>query len=78
MTTSILPGKLDGSSDFATWLREFDTCSLANDGKEGDKIKKLPAFLRGPAASHFYAIPVDDRNVPCPPQLTLCLGNLQE
>ncbi len=45
----------------ATWLREFDACSLANDWKEEDKIKKLSAFLRGPAASHFYAIPVDDR-----------------
>ena len=61
MTSSILPGKFDGSSDLATWLREFDACSLANDWKEEDKIKKLPAFLRGPAASHFHAIPVDDR-----------------
>ena len=59
--TSILPGKFDGSSDLATWLREFDACSLANDWKEEDKIKKLPAFFRGPAASHFYAIPADDR-----------------
>ena len=59
--TSILPGKYDGSSDLATWLREFDACSLANDWKEEEKIKKMPAFLRGPAASHFYAIPADDR-----------------
>ena len=59
--TSIFPGKFDGSSDLATWLREFDACSLANDWKEEDKIKKLPAFLRGPAASHFHAIPADDR-----------------
>ena len=59
--TSILPGKFDGSSVLATWLREFDACSLANDWKEEEKIKKMPAFLRGPAASHFYAIPADDR-----------------
>ena len=59
--TSILPGKFDGSSDLAMWLREFDSCSLANDWKEEDKIKKLPAFLSGPAASHFYVIPADDR-----------------
>ena len=59
--TSILPGKFDGSSDLATWLREFDACSLANDWKEEEEIKKLPAFLRGPAANHFYAIPADDR-----------------
>ena len=59
--TSILPGKFDGSSDLATWLREFDACSLANDWKEEEKIKKLPAFLRRPATSQFYAIPADDR-----------------
>ena len=34
-------------SDLATWLREFDPCSLANDWKE-DKIKKFPTFLCGP------------------------------
>ena len=61
MTTSILPLKFDGSSDFVTWLHEFDACLLANNWKEEDKIKKLPAFLHGPTASHFYAIPVDDR-----------------
>ena len=49
--TSILPRKFDSSSDLATWLREFDACLLANDWKEEEKIKKLPAFLRGPAAS---------------------------
>ena len=58
--TFILPGKFDGSSDLATWLRKFDACSLANDWKK-DKIKKLPAFLRGSVASHFHAIPADDR-----------------
>ena len=30
-------------------------------GKQKIKLKKLPAFLRGQAASHFYAIPEDDR-----------------
>lgn len=59
--SSILPGKFDGSSDLATWLREFDACCDANGWKTEDKIKKLPAFLRGPAASHFYAIDADDR-----------------
>ena len=33
----------------------------ANGWKDDDKIKKLPAFLRGPAATHFYAIPEEDR-----------------
>ena len=58
---SILPGKFDGSSDLATWLREFDACCDANGWKTDDKIKKLPAFLRGPAASHYYAIDENER-----------------
>ena len=58
---SILPGKFDGSSDLATWLREFDACWDANGGKTNDKITKLPAFFRGPAASHFYAIDENER-----------------
>ena len=58
---SILPGKFDGSSDLATWLREFDACCDASGWKTDDKIKKLPAFLRGPAASHFYAIDENGR-----------------
>lgn len=44
----------------ATWLREFDACCDANGWKEDDKIKKLPALLRGPVASHFYAIAKDE------------------
>ena len=43
------------------WLREFDACTEANGWKAEDKIKKLPAFLRGQAASHFYAVSEDDR-----------------
>lgn len=59
--SNILPGKFDGSSDLATWLREFHACGDANGWKTDEMIKKLPAFLRGPAASHFYAIPEDNR-----------------
>ena len=44
--------------------RKMDTCD-ANGWKvakdRDDKILKLPAFLRGKAASHFYAIPVVKR-----------------
>ena len=53
--SNILPGKFDGSSDLATWLREFNACEF------NDKIKKLPAFLRGPAATHFYAMSEEER-----------------
>ena len=58
---SILPGKFDGSSDLATWLREFDACCDANGWKMDDKINKLPAFLCGLAGSHFYAIDENER-----------------
>ena len=63
-TTAILPGKFE-SGDLAAWLRQFDACSAANGWKvtedKDDKVLKLPAFLIGQAASHFYAIPEDDR-----------------
>ena len=60
MSSAILPGKFE-SGDIVVWLREFDACAEANGWKAEDKIKKLPAFLRGQAASHFYAIPEDDK-----------------
>ena len=56
MATSILPIKFD-EDDVVTWLREFDACTLANGWKDEDKIQKFSAFLRGRAATHFYAIP---------------------
>jgi hypothetical protein len=64
MSSNILPGRFD-NCDFECWLREFDACCDANGwkvaGERDDKILKLPAFLRGKAASHFYAIPADRR-----------------
>lgn len=62
--TAILPGKFD-DGDFDAWLREFDACCAANGWKVTEandgKILKLPAFLRGRAASNFYAIPEGER-----------------
>ena len=64
MSSSILPGRFD-NGDFECWLREFNACCDANGWKvteeRDDKILKLPAFLRGKAASHFYAIPAEKR-----------------
>ena len=62
MSSAILPGKFE-SGDIVVWLRGFDACAEANGWKAEDKIKKLPAFLRGHAASHFYAIPEDDKKL---------------
>ena len=62
--SAILPGKFD-DGDFDAWLREFDACCAANGWKVTEdndgKIIKLPAFLRGRAASNFYAIPAANR-----------------
>ncbi len=68
---AILPGKFDDGDfdawlrEFDAWLREFDACSAANGWQvtedKDDKILKLPAFLRGRAASNFYAIPEGER-----------------
>ena len=58
--TTILPTKCDGE-DIVAWFREFDACSQANGWKDENKLKKLPAFLRGRAASHFYAIPDNEK-----------------
>ena len=62
--SAILPGKFD-DGDFDAWLREFDACCAANgwqvtEDNDG-KIIKLSAFLRGRAASNFYAIPAANR-----------------
>ncbi len=72
---AILPGKFD-DGDFDAWLCEFDACSAANVWQvtedKDDKILKLPAFLRGRAASNFYAIPVKYR------YLVMILSDLTE
>ena len=52
---TILPEKFD-HGDFPAWLRQFECCASANKWDDEDKALKLPAFLRGVAATHFYAL----------------------
>ena len=63
-TSAILLGKFD-DGDFNAWLCDFDACSAVNGWKVTEtsdlKILKLPAFLRGRAASNFYVIPEAER-----------------
>ena len=59
-TTAILPSKFE-RGDFTIWLREYDACADANGWNAEAKIKKLPAFLRGEAASHFYTLDEESR-----------------
>jgi hypothetical protein len=44
---SILPGRFDGATDFRLWLRHFNSCSDANGWNNKDRLRKMPAFLRG-------------------------------
>ena len=52
---TILPEKLD-HGDFPAWIRQFECCASANKWTDEDKALKLPAFLRGVAATHFHAL----------------------
>ena len=52
---TILPEKFD-HGDFPAWLRQFECCASANKWADEDKALKLPAFLRGVAATHFHAL----------------------
>ena len=54
--SSILPDRYDGQGGFRNWLRHFDACGDASGWSDGEKLRKLPAFLRGRAATHFYSL----------------------
>lgn len=59
--SSILPERYDGQGDFRLWLRHFDACGEANGWTDAAKLKKLPAFLRGRAATHFYSLTTEQQ-----------------
>ena len=44
------------SGDIVSWLRQFEVCATANSWDDAKKLKVLPAFLRGPAATYFHAL----------------------
>ena len=55
-TFSVQPEKFD-SGDIVSWFRQFECCSTANAWNEEKQLQVLPAFLRGPAAAYFHALP---------------------
>ena len=56
---SVLPDKFD-HGDFNSWLRNFDVCATANGWSDADKLRKLPAFLRGQASSFYHTLAAAD------------------
>ena len=54
--STIQPEKFD-SGDIVTWFRQFECCATANNSNEEKRLRVLPAFLRGPAATYFHALP---------------------
>ena len=59
-TISVIPEKFE-SGDFVAWLRNFECCATANNWSDADKLKKLPAFLRGQSAAHFHCLSAVDK-----------------
>ena len=60
-TGSILPEKFE-HGDFSGWMRQFECCATANGWNAAQKLQKLPAFLRGIAATHFHALDEDQKD----------------
>ena len=58
---NILPDRFDGQGDFRHWLHHFNACGEASGWTDIEKLRKLPAFLRGHAATHFYALTDEER-----------------
>ena len=44
------------TGDFVAWLHQFECCANANNWDAAAKLRKLPAFLRGPAAAFFHSL----------------------
>lgn len=42
--------------------QDFEQCAAANGWEDDAKLAKLPAFLQGPAASHFDSFADDEEN----------------
>eukprot|EP00112_Aurelia_sp_Birch-Aquarium-sp1_P012166 Seg2556.4 transcript_id=Seg2556.4/GoldUCD/mRNA.D3Y31 product="hypothetical protein" protein_id=Seg2556.4/GoldUCD/D3Y31 len=58
---SILPERFD-KGDFALWLRQYECCAVANGWTDEQKLAKLPAFLRGLAATHYFSFEEEQRD----------------
>ena len=61
MAASVVPEKFE-SGDIVSWLRQFEVCAAANSWNDEKKLKILPAFLRGPAATYFHAMDDDKKD----------------
>ena len=50
------------SGDIVTWFCQFECCATANDRNEEKRLRALPAFLHGPAATYFHALPNEEKH----------------
>ena len=60
-TTFIVPGKFE-TGDFTAWLHAFECCATANGWMDDEKMKKLPAFLRGRASSNYFSLAAEQKD----------------
>ena len=57
MAASTIRHEKFDSGDIVTCFREFECCATTNNWNEEKRLRVLPAFLRGPAATYFHALP---------------------
>ena len=61
MASSITLEKFE-SGDIVFWLRQFERCTSANNWNDNKELAVLPAFLRGPAATHYHALAAEKKD----------------
>ena len=61
VSLAVYPEKFD-SGDFPAWIRNFECCADANGWSLADRLRKLPAFLRGQASSYYHSLSADQKD----------------
>ena len=52
MAAVTIQSKKFDSGDIVTWFRQFECCATVTNWSEDKRLRVLPAFLRGPAATY--------------------------
>ena len=62
-TVHVKAPTFDGSSHWATYLRQFEAAACANNWTEKDKAVSLVLALNGSAAELLQKVPPDSQNI---------------
>ena len=61
MASSVVPDRFEGG-DFDQWLHHFDRCAVANGWANAARLIRLPAFLKGPAATFYESLAEESKD----------------